>query len=67
VDVASRKETKRLALGRMPEGILIPPDGTKAYVAVAGDGVIAVIDLKSLAVTGKIPTGKGPDGMAWAK
>jgi YVTN family beta-propeller protein len=67
VDVASRTEVKRLALGRMPEGILIPPDGTKAYVAVAGDGVVAVIDLKSLAVTGKIPTGKGPDGMAWAK
>jgi len=67
VDVASRKEAKRLALGRMPAGILIPPDGTKAYVAVTGDGVVDVIDLKSLEVTGKIPTGKGPDGMAWAK
>jgi YVTN family beta-propeller protein len=67
LDVASRKEAKRLALGRMPAGILIPPDGTKAYVAVTGDGVVDVIDLKSLEVTGKIPSGKGPDGMAWAK
>jgi len=26
-----------------------------------------VIDLKTLTVTGRIETGKGPDGMAWAK
>lgn len=67
VDAASRKETKRLSLGRMPEGILIPPDGTNAYVAVAGEGLVAVVDLKTLEVEGKIVTGKGPDGMAWAK
>jgi YVTN family beta-propeller protein len=67
VDAAARKETKRLALGRMPEGILIPPDGTNAYVAVAGDGLVAIVDLKSLEVKGKIETGKGPDGMAWIK
>jgi YVTN family beta-propeller protein len=67
VDAASRKETRRLALGRMPEGILISPDGTKAYVAVAGDGHVAVLDLKTLEVTSRIETGKGPDGMAWAK
>ncbi len=67
VDAASRKETKRLALGRMPEGILIPPGGTKAFVAVAGEGHVAVVDLKTLEVTNKIETGKGPDGMAWAK
>ena len=67
VDAASRKETKRLALGRMPEGILIAPDGAKAYVAVAGEGYVAVVDLKTFEVTRKIETGKGPDGMAWAK
>jgi YVTN family beta-propeller protein len=67
VDAASRKETKRLPLGRMPEGILIPPDGNKAYVAVAGDGIVAVVDLTTLEVVGKIETGKGPDGMAWVK
>lgn len=67
VDAASRKETKRLALGRMPEGILIPPDGTNAYVAVAGDGLVAIVNLKTLEVTGKMETGRGPDGMAWAK
>ncbi|PYR95233.1 MAG: hypothetical protein DMF84_01965 [Acidobacteria bacterium] len=67
VDAASRQETKRLALGRMPEGILIPPDGTKAYVAVAGDGLVAVVDLTTLEVTRKMETGRGPDGMAWVR
>ena len=29
LDTAARKEIKRLPLGRMPEGILIPPDGSR--------------------------------------
>jgi YVTN family beta-propeller protein len=51
----------------MVEGILMDPDGAKAYVAVNGDNHIAVIDLKTLEPTGKIVTGGGPDGMAWAR
>ena len=66
LDAASRKEVKRLNLGRQPEGILIPPDGTRAYVAVAGEKMVAVLDLKTLEVTARISTGNGPDGMAWA-
>ena len=33
LDAASRKEVKRLNLGRQPEGILLVPDGSCAYVA----------------------------------
>jgi YVTN family beta-propeller protein len=51
----------------MVEGVLIPPDGGRAYVAVTGDNQIAVIDLKTLEVTGRIEPGKGPDGMAWVR
>jgi YVTN family beta-propeller protein len=65
IDVASRKVTKKIPLGRMVEGILMQPDGTRAYVAVNGEHYIAVVDLKTLAVAGRIETGKGPDGMAW--
>ena len=65
VDVASRKVAKRLNVGKNAEGILIPPDGLKAYVAAAADNKVVIIDLKRLEVTGEIPTGKGPDGMAW--
>jgi YVTN family beta-propeller protein len=66
IDVPARKVTKRLMLGKMPEGIQMSPDGSRAFVAVNGDDHIAVIDLKTLTVTSKITTGDGPDGMAWA-
>lgn len=66
LDATSRKEMKRLNIGRQPEGILIPPDGGHAYVAVAGEKAVAVLDLKTLEVTARISTGNGPDGMAWA-
>jgi YVTN family beta-propeller protein len=65
LDAGSRKAIKRLKLGRAPSGILIAPDGSTAYVAVSGDNKIAVVDLKTLEVTSSIPTGAGPDGMAW--
>ena len=65
VDVRTRAEVKRLPLGRSPEGILVVPDGTRAYVAVTGDNHVAAVDLESLSVTGKVATGAGPDGMAW--
>ena len=65
VDAAAHKEIKRLPLGKSPEGILIPPGGSRAYVAVNGDNHIAVVDLKTWQITNKISTGNGPDGMAW--
>jgi YVTN family beta-propeller protein len=65
VDVKSRKETKRLHLGQGCAGIQMVPDGSRAFVAVSRNDKVAVIDLKSMTVTGEIPTGKGPDGMAW--
>ncbi|MBI3665940.1 MAG: YncE family protein, partial [Acidobacteria bacterium] len=67
LDAVARKEIKRMKLGRSPEGILVVPDGSRAYVAVAGDNNVAIIDLKTLALTGRISTGSGPDGMAWAE
>ena len=67
LDAPSRREIKRMKLGRNPEGILMAPDGARAYVAVAGDNQVAIVDLKTLEVTGRISTGSGPDGMAWAE
>ncbi|MGE5814536.1 MAG: YncE family protein [Acidobacteriota bacterium] len=65
VDAVARREVKRIPLGRSPEGILIPPAGNVAYVAVTGDNQVAVLDLKTLAITTRFAPGKGPDGMAW--
>ncbi len=66
LDAAARKEIKRLSLGHGAAGILIVPDGSHAFIAVSSDNYVAVVDLKTLSVAGRIETGKGPDGMAWA-
>ncbi|HLH20116.1 MAG TPA: hypothetical protein VKX45_23020, partial [Bryobacteraceae bacterium] len=63
----TRRELKRMKLGRQPAGILITPDSARAYVAVTGDNNVAVIDLKTLELTDRLQTGTGPDGMAWIR
>jgi YVTN family beta-propeller protein len=65
VDTAARKEMKRLNLGRSVAGILVVPDGSRAYVAATNDNYVAVVDLKTFEVTGHVSTGNGPDGMDW--
>ena len=67
IDAPARREIRRIPLGRMPEGILMPPTGGVAYVAVNGDNFVAAVDLESWQVTKKIATGTGPDGMAWVE
>jgi YVTN family beta-propeller protein len=67
LDAPARTVIKRIALGRMPEGILITPDGGYAFVAVNGDNHVAQVDLKTWQVTRKLQTGVGPDGMAWVR
>jgi len=67
IDAPGRKVVKRVALGKNPEGILMPPDGGRAYVAVNRDNFVAAVDLKTWTVTKKIEAGRGPDGMAWVR
>jgi YVTN family beta-propeller protein len=61
----SRTVTKRVPLGHGASGILIPPDGARAYVALTGDNAVAVIDLTTFSEVARLKTGSGPDGMAW--
>jgi YVTN family beta-propeller protein len=65
-DAHTRKQVVRMALGHGAAGILMQPDGSRAYVACSPDNYVAVIDLSTLKVIGRIYPGKGPDGMAWA-
>jgi YVTN family beta-propeller protein len=67
IETTTRTVVKRLALGKMPEGILIPPRSAVAYVAVNGDNHVAVVDLKTWTVTTRLHTGAGPDGLAWTR
>ena len=66
LDFATHKELKTFDLGGGSAGILIVPDGSRAFVAVSGADKVAVVDLKKLELAGSIATGKGPDGLAWA-
>jgi YVTN family beta-propeller protein len=41
-------------------------DGNRAFIACGPDNYVAVLDLKTLEVTGHIDVGGEPDGLAWA-
>ena len=66
IDAAGRKEIKRFDLGGGAAGILMDPHGSRAFVSVSGKDYVAVVDLKSLEITGRISAGRQPDGLAWA-
>jgi DNA-binding beta-propeller fold protein YncE len=65
-DAKSRTEKKRLKIGNGAAGILMDPNGSRAFVACSADNYIAIIDLKTLEVTGHLDVGGVPDGLAWA-
>jgi DNA-binding beta-propeller fold protein YncE len=65
LDAASHKEVKRIATPRGAAGIQMDPDGSRAFVSCTGEGMVDVVDLKTLTVTGKIDAGPEPDGLAW--
>ena len=66
MDTRIRRVIKRINVGEGSGGILMSPDGRVAYLAVSQGDYVLVINLGTLSVGGRIQTGKGPDGMAWA-
>ena len=50
----------------VPIGVLVSPDGRRAYVANANADLVTVVDLAERRVVGYLPTGREPDGLAWA-
>lgn len=65
-DAVSHKEVKKINVGHGAAGILMEPNGSRAFIGCTGDNYVAVIDLKTLTVVGRIDVGDGPDGLAWA-
>jgi YVTN family beta-propeller protein len=65
-DAASRKEYKRVQIGHGAAGILMDAIGERVFVACTPDNYVAVVDLKTLEVTGHLEVGGAPDGLAWA-
>ena len=54
LDTGSRNVIKRIRLGRGASGILVPPRGGRAYVAMTGDNAVAIIDLTTLTEVGRL-------------
>jgi len=65
LDAATHQIIKTINTGHGGAGILIDDDGSRAFIGCTGDNYIAVVDLKTLTVTGHIPV-NGADGLAWA-
>ena len=49
-----------------PEGVILSRDGRTAFVALQGSSRVAIIDIATATVTGYMPTGAGPDGIAYS-
>lgn len=49
-----------------PEGIVLSRDGRTAFVALQGSSRVAIIDIGTGTVLGYVPTGAGPDGIAYS-
>lgn len=66
LDASTRQVVKRVPIGHGAAGILMHPDGSRAYVSCGPDNYVAIVDLKSLEVSGHINVGGQPDGLAWS-
>jgi YVTN family beta-propeller protein len=81
-DVAARKLVRRVATkieavpaesrllsfpgSSVPIGIVVTPDGARAFVAHANADAIAVLDLRTWEASGRLRAGREPDGMAFS-
>ena len=81
-DARRRQEARRIALwatlrsaeGRLmqfgdssvPIGVVVRPDGKRAWVAHANADVITVLDLETWKPAGTLTAGREPDGMAYS-
>ncbi len=66
-DATTGSPVKHVAVGQGAAGILVQPDGARAYVSCLRDNYVAVVDLKSMTMVAKIAGGMDmPDGLAWA-
>ena len=55
---------RRFGKSSAPVGLLLSPDGKRAWVAATHADVVAVVDLEKGRVEDAWPTGKEPDGLA---
>ena len=62
----ARLFSDRFGKSPVPVGLIIAPDGKRAWVASTNADVVSAIDLDKLIVVGRLTAGKEPDGLAGA-
>ena len=67
VDLETMKLARTLSVPASPQEVLVQPGGAAAYVSCDASQQVAVLDLKDWLVEKLIPTGRGTDGLAWAR
>ncbi len=65
-DARTRKEIKKINLGKGAAHILIGPQSEIAFISCTPANYVSVVDLKKLEVMGHLDVGGRPDGMDWA-
>ena len=65
IDANTHQLIKTLNTGHGAAGVLVDDDGSRAFIGCTGDNYVAVVDLKTLTVSGHIAI-NGADGLAWA-
>jgi DNA-binding beta-propeller fold protein YncE len=67
LDFATHADRGRVSLaGGGPQGLTVTPDSRTVFISLSAQGRVAIVDLESLAVTGYLPAGDGPDGVAFS-
>lgn len=67
LDRASHRELAVLNLpGSGPQGVTLSGDGKTLYLALSRQDRVAIIDLETQEITGYLPTGSRPDGVAYS-
>jgi DNA-binding beta-propeller fold protein YncE len=67
IDLKTMTLAHKVDVGKSPQEVLARPDGKVAYVSCVGSNQVAEIDLATWKVSRMIATGRGTDGLGWAK
>jgi DNA-binding beta-propeller fold protein YncE len=67
LDAATRapRATVKLDQGTQPLGLIFSPDNATAWISLGGSNQVAELDLTTHTVRRHLPTGGGPDGIAY--
>jgi DNA-binding beta-propeller fold protein YncE len=65
-DAATRLFGDRFGDSPVPVGIVISPDGSRAWVAATQADVVVEIEVETLKIVNLLKAGREPDGMAYS-